>query len=261
MRKKKIAPAEKASVYSAPALTKGLRVLELLASSARPFTQTEIARALGRTSGELYRMLAVLEQEGYVHKDGFGGYSLTLKLLTLGHGSRHLDILLNTARGFMREYSWKSGEECHLSVLEDGRLTVIAHESGSGAVSLLVKTGSTHHPLRTASGRLLLAHCTEEDRAWHLKRAVVHFGEAAEAGAVCEPAVFEGIFRQGYSEATGESHRGVVDTAYPVGDDTTPVRAALASSRFPEVGGRACTSAARALLETAARNITRALRE
>ena len=258
MRKRKAVSAGKASVYSAPALTKGLRVLELLASSSRPFTQTEIARALGRTPGELYRMLAVLEQEGYVHKDGFGGYSLTLKLLTLGHGSRHLDILLNTARGFMREYSWKSGEECHLSVLEDGRLTVIAHESGSGPVSLLVKTGSTHHPLRTASGRLLLAHCTPDDRAWHLNRAAAHFGEETERGT---GAVFDRILRQGYSEATGESLRGIVDTAYPVGDDSTPVRAALASSRFPEAGGKRAASAARSLLRDTARNITRALRE
>ena len=39
--------------YAAPALEKGLEVLELLASSRRAFTQTEIARALGRPSGEL----------------------------------------------------------------------------------------------------------------------------------------------------------------------------------------------------------------
>ncbi|MCC5804728.1 MAG: IclR family transcriptional regulator [Opitutales bacterium] len=259
MRKEKAVAAGKASVYTAPALTKGLRVLELLASSARPFTQTEIARALGRTPGELYRMLAVLEQEGYVNKDGFGGYSLTLKLLTLGHGSRHLDILLNTARGFMREFSWKSGEECHLSVLEDGRLTVIAHESGSGAVSLLVKTGSVHHPLHTASGRLLLAHCPPDDRAWHLKRAAAHFGGGTDSGDA--PAVFERILRDGYSEAVGESLRGIVDTAYPVGDSAVRVCAALASSRFPEAGGKRAASAARVLLHETARSITRALRE
>lgn len=249
--------AKKNSTYSAPALTKGLRVLELLTSSERPFTQTEIARALGHTPGELYRMLAVLEQEGYVQRDNLGGYSLTLKLLTLGKGPRTLDMLLNTARGFMREYSWKSGEECHLSVLEDGCLTVVAHESGSGRVSLLVKTGSVHHPLHTASGRLLLAHCTPDDRAWHLRRATIHFAEGMET----RDAVFKQILRQGYSEAKDESYRGVVDTAFPVGNNIMPVPAALASSRFPGKGGKAGMLTTRSLLETAARDITRALQE
>ena len=257
MRKAKPATTRQLPLYSAPALTKGLRVLELLASSARPFTQTEIAQALERTSGELYRMLAVLEQEGYVQKDAFGAYSLTLKLLTLGHGSRYLETLLRTARGFMREYAWKSGEECHLSVLEDGRLTVIAHESGSGAVSLLVKTGSVHDPRHTVSGRLLLAYLPEEDRQWHMKRAAAHFGDGKAVDR--DLPIFEQIRQQGYSEAQDESLRGIVDTAFPVGDPGGPALAALASSRFSKGSGKQTLTAARRFLRETALSITRAL--
>ena len=244
--------------YAAPALEKGLEVLELLASSRRPFTQTEIARALERTPGELYRMLAVLEQRGYLLKDELGGYSLTLKLFTLGQESGWMGILLKTARGFMREFSWQSGQECHLSVLEDGRLTVVAHEPGSGGISLQVKAGSLHNPLRTASGRLLLAMAGEDERAWHSRRAQEAFAEKRTSPARLAKAL-EQIAREGFAEAEGESLPGVVDTAFPVGSGNSGGLAALACSRFALGQSLKAGKQTKELLRQTADRITRAL--
>jgi DNA-binding IclR family transcriptional regulator len=47
--------------YAAPALEKGLDVLELLASVSEALTHSEIARRLGRTINEVFRMLVCLE--------------------------------------------------------------------------------------------------------------------------------------------------------------------------------------------------------
>lgn len=244
--------------YAAPALEKGLEVLELLASSPRAFTQTEIARALGRTPGELYRMLSVLEQRGYLLKDELGGYSLTLKLFTLGQESGWMGILLKTARGFMREFSWQSGQECHLSVLEDGRLTVIAQEGGSGGISLQVKVGSLHNPLRTASGRLLLGMAGEEERAWHLRRAEEAFAERRTSTVRLVESIKQ-IGRDGFAEAEGESLPGVLDTAFPVGSGKSGGLAALACSRFALVQTRKAGKRTRELLRQTADRITQAL--
>ena len=60
---KQAASSEK---YSAPALSKGLDILELLATQPAGLKKTEIAAELGRTVNELYRMLAVLESRGFV---------------------------------------------------------------------------------------------------------------------------------------------------------------------------------------------------
>ena len=54
------------SRYTAPALEKGLDILELLASRFEPMSQAAIAHALGRTPSEVFRMISVLEQRGYL---------------------------------------------------------------------------------------------------------------------------------------------------------------------------------------------------
>ena len=45
--------------YSAPALEKGLDILELLSKQEAGLTQSEISRALGRSVSEIFRMLVV----------------------------------------------------------------------------------------------------------------------------------------------------------------------------------------------------------
>ena len=48
--------------YRAPALDKGLDIVERLAGERLPLTELKVAARLGRTSGEIYRMLMCLEE-------------------------------------------------------------------------------------------------------------------------------------------------------------------------------------------------------
>ena len=67
--------------YRAPALEKGLEILEHLAECNQPMSRTEIAKGLGRAPTELFRMLTCLEQRGYVLRDQDSGkYRLSLRL-------------------------------------------------------------------------------------------------------------------------------------------------------------------------------------
>jgi hypothetical protein len=50
--------------YRAPALEKGLDIPELLARSSAPLSMTEISEGVGRSKGEIFRMLQVLEDRG-----------------------------------------------------------------------------------------------------------------------------------------------------------------------------------------------------
>ena len=45
--------------YSAPALEKGLDIIELLSKSSIGFSQAEIAKELKRSVNEIYRMLNI----------------------------------------------------------------------------------------------------------------------------------------------------------------------------------------------------------
>lgn len=54
--------------YRAPALEKGLDVLELLSSHGRPMTPSQMSVTLKRSVSELFRMIQVLEFRGYIEQ-------------------------------------------------------------------------------------------------------------------------------------------------------------------------------------------------
>ena len=70
--------------YSAPALEKGLDIIELLSKSSIGFSQAEIAKELNRSVNEIYRMLNILALRNYIELDeDTERYKLTFKLLQL----------------------------------------------------------------------------------------------------------------------------------------------------------------------------------
>ena len=78
--------------YGAPALDKGLDIIEHLSNEMAPLSQLEIARALGRTPSQIYRMLMCLEERGYVmREEGSGKFRLTLRYYRF----RYTNLLVN----------------------------------------------------------------------------------------------------------------------------------------------------------------------
>ena len=93
--------------YSAPALEKGLDLLELLSSEVDGLNIGEITSRLGKSVGELFRMLAVLEQRGYIEtsKDS-DKYRLTLKMFSLSNRFPPIKRLTSLANPLMRRLSY-----------------------------------------------------------------------------------------------------------------------------------------------------------
>jgi DNA-binding IclR family transcriptional regulator len=58
--------------YRAPALEKGLDILELLARNGAPMTTSQMAVTLGRSVSELFRMVLALEFRGYIESSPDG---------------------------------------------------------------------------------------------------------------------------------------------------------------------------------------------
>jgi DNA-binding IclR family transcriptional regulator len=150
-------PEKKSPSYSVPALEKGLDILEALAGSLYPLSLAELARDLNRGSAEIFRMLVCLERRAYLRREMVSGkYSPTLRLFELAQAHHPLKVLLTVTREPMRKVAETLGESCHLSVLERGRLLVIAREESPEKVRLFIEVGSSFDPRQTASGRLLL---------------------------------------------------------------------------------------------------------
>jgi len=79
-----------ASSTPAPALSRGLAILELLAESRRGLTLSEIARRLSLAKSSTYQLLKCLENRRYVHCSAkTGRYLFGLKLLHLSRMALH----------------------------------------------------------------------------------------------------------------------------------------------------------------------------
>lgn len=95
--------------YRAPALDKGLDILELLAKATQPLSIADISDGVGRSRGEIFRMLQVLEERDYIARpDGEGAYSLTPRLFRLGMEQPPVKNLVETAMPVMHRLATRS---------------------------------------------------------------------------------------------------------------------------------------------------------
>ena len=151
--------------YRAPALDKGLDILELLASVDGGLTQAEIAKALGRTPNEHYRMLDRLVRRGYVTRNESDRYELTLKLFGLAHLHRPIRRLVAQATPMMRELANRTFQANHLAVYDRAGVIVIAQVDAPGYWGFGVRIGAKVSLFNTGSGHILLAFRTPDERA------------------------------------------------------------------------------------------------
>ena len=148
--------------YSAPALEKGLDILELLADQAGGVSQTEIAESIGRSLGQIFRVLATLERRGYISRDRQSGlYVLSMTLFDLAHRHPPLRGLVAIATPAMRTLADTVRQSCNLSVLDAGRVRVIAQVESPADFGYRVRVGAVFSTESTATGAVLTAD-TEE---------------------------------------------------------------------------------------------------
>lgn len=238
--------------YSVPALEKGLDVLEYLSAQAVPLTQAQLARALARQPGEIFRMLTCLETRGYLRRDpDSGGYSLTLRLFELSRSHSPYEKFLVVAQPLMRGLAETVRESCHLSVLHGGLVLVLAQAESPQPFRLSVEVGSLHSPLRTTSGRVLLA-CMDDaerdnvlalDKEWRREKSAARSAFLRRLAA---------IRARGHEQAEGERFIGGLDIGVPVGSRHSAVRAALTIATLKEKSGTALGPALPALKACAA---------
>lgn len=150
--------------YRAPALDKGLDILELLAATDSGRTQAEIAKALDRSPNEIYRMLDRLVRRGYVIRTEADRYELSLKLFALAHQHAPLRRLVTQATPVLREFTQRAGQSCHMVVYERGRAVVVAQLDAPGYWGLSIRVGAQIALLGTGSGHVLLAFRSAEQR-------------------------------------------------------------------------------------------------
>ena len=206
------------SPYSAPALEKGLDILELLAENAPGLTQNQIAARLGRSPSELFRMVEVLARRGYLARsDSDGAYRLTLRLFELAHRQPPVKRLLAVALPLMHELARTTSQSNHLVVHHDHRILVLAQVDSPEAMGFSVRLGA-HFPFRPdrVSVRVLAAFQTAERRAEMIDEMLRNDPRPpARAGLVRR---IDAIRKRGYEEHVSETLPGITDLCFPIVD-------------------------------------------
>ncbi|WP_102959478.1 IclR family transcriptional regulator [Mangrovicella endophytica] len=159
--------------YRAPALDKGLDILELLADCDEGLSQAEIAKALERTPNEIYRMLDRLVRRHYVIRDAGDRYQLSLKLFSLAYRHPPTRRLVSQALPPMRRFAREAEQSCHLVVYDRGSLVVVAQVDSPGYWGVTIKVGSHIGLVNTGSGHVLLAFASPAERSLMLEEREV----------------------------------------------------------------------------------------
>ncbi|RZJ79950.1 MAG: IclR family transcriptional regulator [Brevundimonas sp.] len=198
--------------YRAPALEKGLDVLELLASHGGAMTPSQMSSVLGRSVSELFRMIQVLEFRGYIEQSATG-YKLTDRLFTLGLAQAPVKSLTEAALPYMRSLAEATRQSCHLVVLSEDQIVVIARVEGPGDLGFSVRIGYRRSAIEATSGLMLYGYASPHARAALTDRLtkaygaqrVARFVKAAEAAA-----------REGHVERASDFVKGVTDLVAPI---------------------------------------------
>src|SRR6185295_10477144 len=245
--------------YAVPALDKGLDLLEALAAKPDPLSQADLARAVGRSPSEIFRMLACLERRGYVVKEESSGrYRLTLRLFELAHTHTPVDHLLHAADGPMRDLARRVRESVHLSVLSDGRLLVLSQVESQNRTRVSVEVGARFPVVRTASGRILLAHLPQEE----LRGLLARDDDWSKLGAATRERFLADLLkirRDGIYQGKSDLTQGIRDVAALVGNPKVGIAAAVCVPSLVVIGKPKPLPELRAAVKECAATITRHL--
>lgn len=152
------AVSESARRYPVPALEKGLDVLELLARTPDPMSPSAVAARLGRSLGELYRILQCLEQRGYLERDAESDrFRLSMKLFELAHARPATQSLSAAAVPVMERLAATIEQSCHLAVLDGLAIVIVAQATAPTPMHYAVRLGARFPAWETSSGFLLMA--------------------------------------------------------------------------------------------------------
>ncbi|MGN6375903.1 MAG: IclR family transcriptional regulator [Sphingomonas sp.] len=216
--------------YRAPALQKGLQILETLAHASGPMSMSDISTALARSRNEIFRMLQVLEDMGYIARNNAGAYLLTNRLFALGMQQPPVRDLLAHAMPHMNALAEALGQSCHLAVASGADMVVIARVESPGMLGFAVRVGHRRPLHRSASGELLMAH--QSDRALDTMIADIEAAYGTIDRAALEDAL-RGIRDAGYVALNSAVITAVEDLSAPV----LVQGAAVAALTVPFVGG------------------------
>lgn len=199
-------------------VSRAVRVVLAVARSDRPVTPRELSEGLGLTLPTTYHLVATLEMEGMLARDGRRAYILGPAAALIADTLSHDYAAPQSYRTALRDLATETGEAVYLSAWRHGALCILESLEGTHTLGVSrLPVGYATHIHARASSKLLLAFAPDELR------------ERAVAEAELEPLTphtivtaehlereLDTIRRTGLSFDRGEVTDGVECVAVPI---------------------------------------------
>lgn len=245
--------------YSAPALEKGIDIIELLAGEQNGLTISEIAFRLKRSLNEIFRVAVVMERRQWLQKDiESARYSVTYRMLELAHRGTPAQAMSLVAAPVMNQLSREINQSCHLVVPAGSHgLVILRQENIAHPGGFAMRLGAVVDLVASCAGHVLLAFAEPDVRdgvfrliptPWAIPRKTLLRR-------------LERVRRDGFELQPSIIAAGVTDVSYPIRARDGKIVAALTVPYAKAVNGRRLPTMdqSRARLERAARDISQSL--
>ncbi|WP_016957352.1 IclR family transcriptional regulator [Catenovulum agarivorans] len=193
--------------YTAPALEKGLDIIELLSKEPDGLRLKDIGGKLNKSVSEIFRMVSVLERRDYLSLDPTNDrYSLSLKLFEVAFDNMPVDSLARSAGATMEQLAIETGQPCYLAMAYKDKAMVIQQKDAPLDWLICARLGARFDLDACCPGKLMLAYqdtpCDKDE----------HFAQ---------------IRKQGYVRMPSPFLAGVEEIAFPIFDRLEQVTASL----------------------------------
>ena len=244
----------------AQALSRGLAVLEYLASTPGGATLTALAAALQLPAPTAHRLLATLENADYVQAGDDGRFRIGVRAYRVGSAFLEHRNLVAEALPRLERLMESSGETANLAVIENGAAVFVAQIPCRELMRMNARLGARAPLHASGVGKAMLAAMPVRDADALVGRGAL--ARYTERTLVSRPALAEALAtaaERGYAIDDEEHATGLRCVASAITDETGHPWAAVSlagpTSRLPqerlaELGER---------VRAAARDITAAL--
>lgn len=151
--------------YRIEALAKGLEVLRLFDESTTTLKLREISERTGIPTPTAFRVVATLEEGGFLERLPDGGLRPGLAVLTLGSAALRGSTLVQVGEQPLRTLAETIGETVNLGVLRGSDVLYLTRIRNRDLVTANIQVGSTLPAPLTSMGKALLAYLPDAEVA------------------------------------------------------------------------------------------------
>jgi len=220
----------KLSYTPAKTVQKALNILEMLAE-AESLHPSDLARELGLSRSNVYRLLASLEAMGYVEKMDSSRFGLSFKVFMLGSNISRRNQILRISHPIMSRLAKLCHENINLAIMYRQKALYIDQIESPHPLKLNQPVGKTDPLHCTALGKALLSGLSgRELEAFLRSNKLISYTKNTIADPESLIAEIQKVKKRGYAMDIEETHEGIHCIAVPILDNTNKVIAALSIS-------------------------------